>query len=82
MYEQSRVSRIRRHTAAFLLPALPAVVAMASYAHGHGSLPGAGLGMIVLLAIVAGAAAAIRLVSPLSRSEPSALAHLFRGYRA
>jgi hypothetical protein len=85
MTHASRILHLRRRVAAFLLPALPAAVAVASYAHGHGGLSGAALGMVVLLAIGAGAAAALRLVSrvgPARSGEPAPLARLTAGYRS
>jgi hypothetical protein len=81
----ARILAARRRVAAFLLPTLPAAVAMASYAHGHGALSGAGLGMVVLLAIGAGAAAAVQLASrSVARraTELAPLARVLRGYRA
>lgn len=86
MNRNDRVTSLDRRAAALLLPALPAVVAVASYSHGHSGLSGAGLGVIVLLAILAGAAAALALLSPPratpARSEFAPLARLFNGYGA
>jgi hypothetical protein len=86
MNRNDPVTRLERRAAALLLPALPAVVAMASYSHGHGGLSGPGLGVIVLLAIFAGAAAALGLIrtprAPLARSEVAPLARMFNGYGA
>lgn len=84
MTHVARVLNLRRRVAAFLLPFLPAAVAGASYAHGHGALSGQGLGMIVLLAIAAGGVAALRLVERLGRpsAELSPLSRVLRGYRA
>jgi len=85
MNNTPRVSSERR-AAAVLLPALPAAVAMASYLHGHGGLSGPGLGVIVLLAIVAGAVAALSLLqrprSAASTGEFAPVARLFNGYGA
>lgn len=51
----AKLSNAQRLTSAGLLLTLPAVTTAASYAHGHGSLSGAMLGLIVTLAIAAGA---------------------------
>ena len=74
---------VSRRIAAFLLPTLPGAVALAAYAHGHGSLDGRSLGMVVLMAILAGAVSAIKLLSPppAEAGEPAHASIAFRGYR-
>ena len=81
MIPVNRILELRRRVSAFLLPTLPAGVAMASYLHGHGSLSGRSLGLIVVAAIAAGAYAAVRLLSGVPR-ELSPMGRLMRGYRA
>ena len=87
MTHASRILNLRRRAAAFLLPTLPAAVAMAAYLHGHGGLSGEGLGVIVLGAIGAGAIAALRLVSRVRLpqsvgGEMAPVVRLFTGYRS
>lgn len=52
--------------AAFLLPALPATVATAAFAHGHGALGSGLLSAIVVAAIAAGAWAGSQLLKTLN----------------
>jgi len=52
--------------AAFLLPALPATVATAAFAHGHGALGSGLLSVIVVAAIAAGAWAGSQLLKTLN----------------
>ena len=62
-------SRLR--SAALLLMSLPATVAAACFAHGHGTVGSSALLAILIVAIVAGAVGAYRLLS-LTRREPVA----------
>lgn len=55
MIRNSTIANTSKHTAAGLLLTLPALTAAACYAHGHGALGGVALGIIVSLAIAAGA---------------------------
>lgn len=58
------IANISRKIAASLLLILPALTAAASYAHGHGSLSGTALGLIVSLCIAVGAWGAGLLLTP------------------
>ena len=64
---QSLESRLR--SAALLLMSLPTLVALACFAHGHGTLGSSGLLGVLILAVGAGALGAYRLLS-LARREP------------
>lgn len=55
MNHLSTLSKFSKNAAAGLLLTLPAITTAASYAHGHGSLGGAALGIIVSACIAAGA---------------------------
>jgi predicted MFS family arabinose efflux permease len=55
MKNQSLSPEALSRKAAFLLPALPATVATAAFAHGHGALGSGLLSIIVVAAIAAGA---------------------------
>lgn len=55
--------------AAFLLPALPATVATAAFAHGHGAMGAGALSVVIVAAIAAGAWAGSRLLKALNSSS-------------
>lgn len=50
----SRIQNRHRQIAAALLAALPALTALACYAHGHGSLSGPALGVVTALFVTTG----------------------------
>lgn len=52
--------------AALLLPALPATVATAAFAHGHGALGSHALGLILLATIAVGTGVGHRLLTSLA----------------
>jgi len=55
--------------AAFLLPALPATVATAAFAHGHGAMGSGLLSVVIVAAIAAGAWAGSRLLNALNSTS-------------
>ena len=57
--------------AAFLLPALPATVATAAFAHGHGAMGSGLLSVVIVAAIAAGAWAGNRLLASLKSTAPA-----------
>jgi len=57
--------------AAFLLPALPATVATAAFAHGHGAMGAGALSVVIVAAIAAGAWAGNRLLASLKSTAPA-----------
>ena len=64
MKKTDNITNANRHIVATLLIALPVVTAVASYAHGHGSMSGSALGLVISLCIAAGAWGAYLLFSP------------------
>ena len=54
MNNDTPITESRLSMAAFLLPALPAAVAAASFAHGHGALSVQALAMIIISAVAIG----------------------------
>lgn len=65
MRTQNPSLEFRLRGAAALLLSLPAIVAAACFAHGHGALGSTGLLAILAVAITAGAIGAYRLLTPL-----------------
>lgn len=59
----TRVIESRLRSAATLLMALPTLVALACFAHGHGTLGSSGLLATLILAVGAGAVGAYQLLS-------------------
>ncbi|MBA4284888.1 MAG: hypothetical protein C0434_05090 [Xanthomonadaceae bacterium] len=58
--------------AAFLLPALPAAVATAAFAHGHGAMSAQLLALVVVAAIAAGTWLGNRLLDSSTSTERDA----------
>ena len=61
-------------SAAGLLVALPALVALACFAHGHGAYGATGLGLALVACLAVGALAARRLMRLLETDTPNAVA--------
>ncbi len=74
MIKHTPTLAFRLRAAATLLLSLPAIVAAACFAHGHGALGSAGLLAVLAAAIAAGAAGAYLALSPLRSNRLSSTA--------